>query len=53
MGLRFPRRRLAVPGFRRELAVLPRIATRLPLPVPEPQFLADDDPTDPWPFAGA
>jgi aminoglycoside phosphotransferase (APT) family kinase protein len=51
---RFPRRRLAVPGFRRELAVLPRIATRLPLPVPEPEFVsADDDPVDPWPFAGA
>ncbi len=50
---RFPRRQLAVPGFRRELAVLPRIATRLPLPVPEPEFVADDDPVDPWPFAGA
>jgi aminoglycoside phosphotransferase (APT) family kinase protein len=51
---RFPRRRLAVPGFRRELAVLPRIAPRLLLPVPEPEFVAaDDDPVDPWPFAGA
>ena len=51
---RFPRRQLAVPGLRRELAVLPWIVTRLPLPVPEPEFVADDDdPVDPWPFAGS
>ena len=51
---RFPRRRLALPGFRRELTLLPRLAARLPLPVPEPEFVADDDhPIDPWPFAGA
>ncbi len=53
-AFRFPRRQLAVPGLRRELAVLPWIVTRLPLPVPEPEFVADDDdPVDPWPFAGA
>jgi aminoglycoside phosphotransferase (APT) family kinase protein len=49
---RFPRRALALPGFRRELAVLPRISGRLPLPVPEPRWTGtDDDPREPWPFA--
>lgn len=51
---RFPRRKVALPGFERELAVLPRVAGRLPLPVPLPELVAaDDDPTDPWPFTGA
>jgi aminoglycoside phosphotransferase (APT) family kinase protein len=49
---RFPRRAMALPGFGRELAVLPRIAGRLPLPVPEPRWTGtDDDPREPWPFA--
>lgn len=51
---RFPRRRVALPGFARELAVLPRVAGLLPLAVPVPELVAeDDDPADPWPFAGA
>ena len=50
---RFPRREMALPGFRRELAVLPRIAARLPLPVPVPEVVGDDDAADPWPFTGA
>ncbi|WP_236829972.1 phosphotransferase [Blastococcus sp. KM273128] len=51
---RFPRRASALPGFRRELAVLGRIAGRLPLPVPAPRWVgADDDPADPWPFTVA
>jgi aminoglycoside phosphotransferase (APT) family kinase protein len=49
---RFPRRAMALPGFGRELAVLPRVAGRLPLPVPEPRWTGtDDDPREPWPFA--
>ncbi|WP_448625159.1 phosphotransferase [Geodermatophilus sp. URMC 64] len=51
---RFPRRAMALPGFARELAVLPAVAPRLPLPVPTPAWVgADDDPDEPWPFAGA
>lgn len=51
---RFPRRAQALPGFRRELAVLPALVGRLPLRIPAPEFVAtDDDPDDPWPFAGA
>jgi aminoglycoside phosphotransferase (APT) family kinase protein len=53
-AFRFPRRAIALPGFRRELAVLPRLADLLPLPIPVPDLVADDDdPVEPWPFAGA
>ena len=53
-AFRFPRRAVALPGFRRELAVLPQLAPLVPLPVPVPELVAvDDDPVDPWPFAGA
>ena len=51
---RFPRRRIALPGFRRELAVLPQVAERVSLPVPVPTMVShDDDPVEPWPFTGA
>jgi aminoglycoside phosphotransferase (APT) family kinase protein len=51
-SVRFPRRATALPGFRRELAVLPLVAGRLPLPVPSPRWVGtDDDPRQPWPFA--
>jgi aminoglycoside phosphotransferase (APT) family kinase protein len=42
-----------VPGFERELAVLPRLAERLPLPVPTPMFRGRPADGFPWPFAGA
>jgi aminoglycoside phosphotransferase (APT) family kinase protein len=38
-AFRFPRRQIAIPGVERELAVLPRLAPLLPLPVPEPIFV--------------
>jgi aminoglycoside phosphotransferase (APT) family kinase protein len=51
---RFPRRTQALPGFRRELAVLPRLAGRLALRISAPELVGtDDDPEDPWPFSGA
>jgi aminoglycoside phosphotransferase (APT) family kinase protein len=50
---RFPRRAVALPGFRRELSVLPRLAPLVPLPVPVPELIAaDEDDDDPWPFTG-
>jgi len=53
-AFRFPRRAVALPGIRRELAVLPLIAPLLPLSVPAPELIADDDdPAEPWPFSGA
>jgi aminoglycoside phosphotransferase (APT) family kinase protein len=50
---RFPRREVAVPGVRREIAVLPRLAPRLPLPIPDPQFVGQPSARYPWPFFGA
>jgi aminoglycoside phosphotransferase (APT) family kinase protein len=51
---RFPRRAIALPGIRRELAWLPRLAPLLPIPIPLPRFrgswAAGDDA---WPFWGA
>ncbi|HUK72648.1 MAG TPA: phosphotransferase [Streptosporangiaceae bacterium] len=50
---RFPRRAVAVPGLRREIAVLPRLAPWLPLPVPVPEFAGAPSAGYPWPFWGA
>ncbi|MFB9840496.1 phosphotransferase, partial [Actinoallomurus acaciae] len=50
---RFPRRSVALPGVRREIAVLPGLAPRLPLPVPVPEFAGQPSPEFPWPFWGA
>ncbi|WP_433469360.1 phosphotransferase [Spirillospora sp. CA-128828] len=50
---RFPRRRIAVAGVERELAVLPVLAPRLPLPVPVPCFAGEPSDDFPWPFWGA
>jgi aminoglycoside phosphotransferase (APT) family kinase protein len=52
-AVQFPRRAAVVPGLRREIEVLPRIAAALPLPISVPERVADDDDAeDPWPFAG-
>jgi len=50
---RFPRREIAVPGVRREITLLPRLAARLPLPIPDPQFVGQPSTRYPWPFFGA
>jgi aminoglycoside phosphotransferase (APT) family kinase protein len=50
---RFPRREVAVPGVQREIAVLPQLAARLPLPIPDPQFVGQPSSRYPWPFFGA
>ena len=50
---RFPRREVAVPLLARELAVLPLIAPRLPLPVPVPTHVGRPAGDYPWPFWGA
>ena len=50
---RFPRREIALDAQRRELAVLPRIAPHLPLPVPVPTHLGEPADDYPWPFWGA
>jgi aminoglycoside phosphotransferase (APT) family kinase protein len=52
-AFRFPRRAVAIPGFERELAALPALAPRLPLPVPDPVFVGRPTDAFPWPFFGA
>jgi aminoglycoside phosphotransferase (APT) family kinase protein len=52
-AFRFPRRAIAIPGVQREVAVLPRLAPLLPLPVPIPVFLGRPADGYPWPFFGA
>jgi aminoglycoside phosphotransferase (APT) family kinase protein len=49
---RFPRREAAVPLIEAELRLLPRMAPRLPLPVPLPQLRGAPGPDFSWPFAG-
>jgi aminoglycoside phosphotransferase (APT) family kinase protein len=50
---RFPRREIAVPGVRREIAVLPELASVLPIPVPVPVFVGEPADGYPWPFFGS
>jgi aminoglycoside phosphotransferase (APT) family kinase protein len=50
---RFPRREIAVTLQSRELAVLPYVADRVPLPVPVPTHLGEPAEDYPWPFWGA
>ncbi|MFC9975153.1 phosphotransferase [Spirillospora sp. NPDC127200] len=51
--LRFPRRRIAVAGVEREIVALPRLAGRLPLPVPVPEVVGEPSERFPWPFWAA
>lgn len=52
-AFRIPHREIAIPGVERELAVLPRLAPLLPLPVPRPVFVGRPVEGYPWPFFGA
>jgi aminoglycoside phosphotransferase (APT) family kinase protein len=51
-AFRFPHRAVAIPGVERELAVLPKLAPLLPLPVPRPVFAGEPAGEYPWPFFG-
>ena len=52
-AFRFPRRSIAVPGVEREIAVLPMLAPRVPLPIPVPTLIGRPAEGYPWPFFGA
>ena len=52
-AFRFPQRAVAIPGLEREIAVLPKLAPLLPLPVPRPAFVGKPADGYPWPFFGA
>jgi aminoglycoside phosphotransferase (APT) family kinase protein len=51
-AFRFPRRQIAIPGVRRELAVLPTLAPLLSIPIPVPAFVGQQSERFPWPFFG-
>jgi aminoglycoside phosphotransferase (APT) family kinase protein len=52
-AFRFPRRAVAIPGFERELALLPKLAPLVPLPIPRPVLVGEPTEFYPWPFFGA
>ncbi len=50
---RFPRRAIARAGVEREVALLPALAPRLPLPTPVPTWVGVPSDAFRWPFFGA
>lgn len=50
---RFPRREVVLPGLENEIAVLPRLAPLLPLPIPVPALLGEPSEAFQWPFYGS
>jgi aminoglycoside phosphotransferase (APT) family kinase protein len=48
---RFPRRQIAAKLIEREARILPLLAPHLPLPIPLPEFIGQDN-NYPYPFAG-
>src|SRR5919109_5240078 len=52
-AFRFPRRQIGVSGTEREIAVLPKLAPLLPVPVPAPRFVGCPTDEYPWPFFGS
>lgn len=50
---RFPRRQMTIPGIEREMAMLPRLAPLVPLPIPTPVFFGRPADGYRWPFLGA
>lgn len=49
---RFPRRKIALPLLEAEWCALPKLATRLPLPIPIPQWKGLPTANFSWPFIG-
>jgi aminoglycoside phosphotransferase (APT) family kinase protein len=52
-AFRFPRREVGVEGTERELAVLPKLAPLLSVPVPAPLYVGRATGEYPWPFFGS
>ncbi len=49
---RFPRRQIALALLDAEWCALPKLALRLPVPIPTPQWKGSPTPLFPWPFIG-
>lgn len=52
LAFRFPRRQLGADCLAHEIRVLPHLARRLPLPIPDPIHVGRASDQFPWPFAG-
>jgi aminoglycoside phosphotransferase (APT) family kinase protein len=50
---RFPRKEKIVPFLETEIALLPELASLLPVPIPVPQHIGVPSDAFPWPFFGA
>jgi len=53
VAFRFPRRRIALDGVRREMALLPRLAPLVPLAIPDAAFPGEPAAGFPWPWFGS
>jgi len=53
IAFRFPRRAIAVPGVWREIALLPSLATLLPVAVPDAAYVAQPSEQFHWPWFGS
>lgn len=53
VAFRFPRRAIAVPGVERELSILPVLASRLPVRIPDAAYIAGPSEEFPWPWFGS
>jgi aminoglycoside phosphotransferase (APT) family kinase protein len=53
VAFRFPRRQVAIPGVEREIAILPTLAPRLPLAVPDAAYPGSPSSLFPWPWFGS
>jgi aminoglycoside phosphotransferase (APT) family kinase protein len=53
VACRFPRRAIAVPGIEREIALLPALAPRLPVAIPDAAFAGAPTERFPWPWFGS
>ena len=53
IAFRFPRREIAVPGVEREIAILPMLAPRLPVAIPDAAYAARPSEAFGWPWFGS
>jgi len=53
IAFRFPRRQIAIPGVKREMAILPQLASKLPARIPDAAFAGAASTAFPWPWFGS
>jgi aminoglycoside phosphotransferase (APT) family kinase protein len=53
IAFRFPRREIAIPGVKREMAILPELAPQLSAPIPNAAYAGAASAAFPWPWFGS